>query len=106
MTGAFVTSKRRFHRVGRDVRDVDHHAEAIHLANDFFAERREAAAARDVGPRIGPVERVGVGERHVAGAQLVKLAQDGDRVFDRVAPFHADQRGDLAGLGSVRCRRR
>jgi hypothetical protein len=38
-------------------------------------------------------------ERHVTCAHLVQLPQHGDRAFDRVAPFNADERGDLAGLG-------
>ena len=40
----------------------------------------------------------GVGDRHVAGARGVELAQGGERVMDRVPPLHADQRGDPAGL--------
>ena len=35
---------------------------------------------------------------HVADAQVVLHAQHAERVIDRVAAFHADQRGDLAGL--------
>ena len=49
-----------------------------------------------VGRRVGPVERVAVRQRHVAGAELVEPPQVLERVLDRVAAFDADQRGDLA----------
>ena len=54
-----------------------------------------------VGGGVGPVERVGVRQRHVARTEIVKHAQHSERVFDRVAAFDADQRGDLARLSNA-----
>ena len=45
ITGASVDAQRVFHRVRRDVAEIDEHAEPVHLADDFFAELRQAANA-------------------------------------------------------------
>jgi hypothetical protein len=64
-----------------DVGDVDHHAEAVHLVDNVFAEFGEAFfGMRDglvgvVAGAVGPVERVRPCERHVADAERVILAQ-------------------------------
>ena len=89
---------RVFHRVWRHVAEVDEHAEAIHLANHLFAELRQAAEHRRPGAGIGPGQVGRMRQRHVAGAERVHHAQRRQRVVDRVAAFHADQRPDPAGL--------
>jgi hypothetical protein len=38
-----------------------------------------------------------VGERHVAGAEIVHLPQHRERIVDLMSAFDADERGDLAG---------
>jgi len=38
-----------------------------------------------------------VGQRHVAGAGIIELAQQAQGVVDRIAALHADQAGDAAG---------
>ena len=86
------------HRVGRDVAQVDEHAEPVHLEHDLLAELREPAQPRRVGGGVGPRHVVAVGQGHVPGAERVHHAQRPERVVDRVAPFHAQQRGDPAGL--------
>ena len=86
------------HGIGRHVGDVHQHPEPVHLPHHFLAELREAAVPRDVRCRIGPVDRVEVRERHVAHAEPPVGAQGAERVVDRVAAFHAEQRGD-ASLG-------
>ena len=40
ITGAVGDVERVAHRVGRDVREVDEHADPVHLAHDLPAERR------------------------------------------------------------------
>ena len=42
--------------------------------------------------RVGPVERDVVRQRHVARAEVVVRAQRAERVLDRVAALHAEQR--------------
>ncbi len=84
------------HRIGRNVRNIDQHPQVVHLAHHIFAKRRQPSGARHVGGRINPIERIGMRQCHVSRAQAVQPAQRGQRVFDRVPPFDADQRGDLA----------
>ena len=91
-------AQRVFHRVRRDVAQVDEHAEAIHLANDLFAKPRQAAVRRLVGGRVGPGEIRGMGQRHVLRAEDVQHAQRRQRVVDRVAALNANQRSDTFGL--------
>ena len=88
--------ERGAHRPGRDVRQVDEHAEAVHLAHDFPAEWREAAVLRRVERGVGPVERHVVRERHVARAECVVRAQQGERILNRVAALEAEHRAELA----------
>ncbi len=84
-----------------DVGDIDHHAEAVHLVHDVFAEFAEALlgvrdrCVVDVAGGVGPAIGVGPGERHVAHAKRVELAQQCKRVFDGVAAFNAHERGYL-----------
>ncbi len=52
---------------------------------------------RLIGGGIGPVVVLGMGERHVARAGPVQLAQHRQRVADRVSALDADERGDASG---------
>ena len=64
--------------------------------DDRDAERRQSAVQRIVGRRIGPVERLDVGQRQIAGAELVIGAQHRQVGVDVAAALDADQRGDAA----------
>jgi hypothetical protein len=82
------------------VRDVDHHAETVHLANDIFAERREAVVMFDLGIinvalRICPVVGVEVGEGHIANAEIVVVAEETEGIFDSMTAFDAHEGSDL-----------
>ena len=46
MTGALRHPQRVPHRVGGDVRNVDEHAQTVHLADHLLAELRQAAVLR------------------------------------------------------------
>ncbi len=76
-----------------DVGDIDHHAQAVHFINYVFAELGQAflgvgdGGVSDVAGAVGPVVGVGPGEGHVADAERVILAQEGERIFDGVATF-------------------
>ena len=98
MTGARLAAIDVVHRLGRDVAEVDHHAEPVHLADDRPAERGEAVMDRIVGRRIRPVVVLRMGEGHVAGAERMELAQRGRRIADLVAALDPDQRGDPPGF--------
>ena len=86
------------HHVRRDVRDVDQHAEPVHLAHHLAPERRQPAVRRGVGRRVGPVVVLAVSERHVADAERIVGAQRAEAVLERLAVLHAEERGDLALL--------
>ncbi len=82
------------------VGDIDHHAEAVHLADDIFAEGSEAVVVCDLGIvevalGVGPVVGVEVGEGHVADAEGVVVAEEAEGVLDGVAAFDAHEGGDL-----------
>ena len=63
------------HRARRDVRQIDQHAQPVHLAHDAVAERRQATVLGGIERGIGPVESHVVGKRHVAHAEVVVRAQ-------------------------------
>ncbi len=88
--------ERRHHRLVRNVREIDHHAQAVHFAHDLPAKGRQAVVERLVGAGIGPVVVLDVSQSHVARAQRVAHAQDGQGIVDRMTAFQADERGDLS----------
>ena len=98
ITGACGHVERGAHRARRHVRQIDEHAEPVHLAHDLAAERREPVVLRAVERGVGPVERHVVGERHVARAHVVVEPQERQRVLDRVAALEAEERRDLPRL--------
>lgn len=81
--------------------DVNHHAEAVHFADDLFAEGGEAvggvwdAGSVDVAGGVRPAVGVGPGEGHVACAEAMVFAEQVERVFDGVAAFDAEQDGEF-----------
>ena len=96
ITGASATSSAAAHRVGGDVGQVDHHPDPVHLPDHLAAELRQPAGHRSVGGRVGPRGVRVVGQRHVAHAELVQLAQRAERAVDRVAALRTHQRGHPA----------
>jgi small ligand-binding sensory domain FIST len=85
------------HRGRRGVRQVDQHADPLHLADHVAAEVGQPAGRRLVGGRVGPADVRVVGERHIPHAQRVQHPQRAERARDRVAALGAEQRGDPAG---------
>ena len=102
-----ATSSACAHRVGGDVREVDEHAEPVHLARRPRAERRSARRAR--GSSVAESAQamfVVVGQRQVAHAEPVQHPQHAERVVDRVPALGAEQRGDPARRPDAAPRRR
>jgi hypothetical protein len=91
---------RRMERIGHrpvvHVRQVDKHAEAIHLEDDLLAKVRETTV-RGVGGRSRPIQAAPVRERHIPHAEAGEHPQRAERILDGVAAFDPDQAGDLAG---------
>src|SRR5579863_7718434 len=85
------------HRLMRDMGAVDHHAEAIKLADDRAAESAEAVRARRIRRRIDPREALVVAKRHQPRAGGLPDPQGAERIFQADAAFYGDERGDLAG---------
>ena len=85
-------------RLVGDVGDVDHHAQAVQLADDVLAEVCQAVVRRLVARRIAPVGVHAVRQRQIPHAETLVLAQDGKAVVDHVTAFHPHQRRDPAGL--------
>ena len=72
------------------MREVDQHAEPVHLAHDLLTEGCETVMPRGHHRRgVGPIGVRVVRERHVTHAEIVVGAQRAERVLDAVAPFHA-----------------
>ncbi len=86
------------HGVGGDVREVDQHADPVHLPDDLLAELVQPAEHRLVGRGVRPGHVVVVRERHVPNTQLAHDPQHPERLTDRVPALHPHQRGDPAGL--------
>src|SRR6202035_5559590 len=80
------------------MRDVHHHAEAIHFAHDVFAKIGEAIVNSFVSGRIGPFVVSAVSEGHVANAKAGKLTKHGKIAVDHVAAFYTHERSDLTFL--------
>ncbi len=93
--------QRAVERLVRDVRDIHHHAQPVHLVHHVFAELAQALLgvrdARVVGiaRAVGPAIRIAPRQRHVAHAQRVELPQQGQRVLNRMPALDAHQRRQL-----------
>ena len=61
------------------------------------SERREPVVLRVIGGRVGPAGRLPMGQRHVAHAEGVELAERGQRARDHRAALEPDQRRDPPG---------
>ena len=85
------------------VRDIDDHAEPVHLVHDFFAERREPIVVLDlrivdVGGGVGEPICIPMRQGHVADAEPVIVAQQARAVFNRVTAFESHQARDFMAL--------
>ena len=88
-------------RLVGDVRDVDHDAQPVQLADDVLPEGRQAVVRRLVGRRIGPVVVLEMRERQIAHAAAGIITQLLQAVVDHVAAFHPHHRGDLVVGGGA-----
>ena len=77
------------------MRYIHQDALAIHFADDFFAEIRQAIVRRLVGGGIRPLVVVEMRQGHVAHAQIGEDPHDADIVADHVAALHTHQCGNL-----------
>jgi hypothetical protein len=79
------------------VRQVDEHADPLHLADHVPAEPGQPAGLRLVGGRIGPADVGIVSQGQVPHAERVQRPEHAERSGDRMAAFGAEQRGHPAG---------
>ena len=90
--------KRIPHGIGAHMRDIDKHAETIHLVHHLLAEAAQSVVLGPVRRRISPVDIVPVGKRHVTRAQFVESSQDCRRIFHHVTAFNPEEAGNATGL--------
>jgi hypothetical protein len=76
------------------MRQIDHHAQAIHLGDDFPAERRQSVVVEVAlgfsRIRIGELAVAIVGQRHVSPAPVVELLHFLDIGPDGISVLHTD----------------
>jgi hypothetical protein len=89
------------HGIRRNVRQIDQHAQPVHLGDHPFAEFGHALVPGFVGGGVGPVQGFGVRQRQVADAELIVGPQHAERIVDGVPALDADQRGDLAAFANI-----
>ena len=89
------------HRVRRHVRQIDQHADPVHLPDDLPTELTQSTEAGLVGRRVGPVGVLVVGEGQIAHAEPVEGSQGAERVVDAVTSLGAEQTGDRAAVLSL-----
>ena len=82
----------------REVADVDHHAEPVHLPHHLFAQLGEAAAAAGVPGAVRQVVTLVPRQADQANPQPVQEAQDAQPPLQGLSPFDADDRGHPAGF--------
>ena len=69
------------------MRNIDQHAESIHLVHNIFAKVSQAVVLLFAARGVGPIIRVVPRQRHVAHAQSIEFTQRRQRVLDRVSTF-------------------
>src|SRR4029079_3385539 len=79
------------HYFDRDVRDVDKHAEPVHLSDNVFAKIRKAVILDFAIMRISPIVRDVVRQRHISEPEPVKITQGVERILDRVTALDTHQ---------------
>ena len=77
------------------MRNVDHHADSIHLAYNLLAKVSQAIVLRLAGGRICPIIAAEVGERHRKDSHPAIHSQYGEVVIDLVATFNGQHRRDF-----------
>ena len=78
------------------MRNIHHHAHAVHFEHHLLAEIGEPVVVRDFGivdvaGRVGPLVGIRPAQGHVANAQPVVVAEQMNVIFDRVAAFDSHQ---------------
>src|SRR5258707_764360 len=89
----FRNVERIAHRLIRNVGDVNKHSQPVHLANNFFAKRREAMMFLLAASGVGPVARVVPGKRHVANAETMNRKRSLPELFVALR-LRGDRGGD------------
>ncbi|GIE27016.1 hypothetical protein Ait01nite_000610 [Actinoplanes italicus] len=76
------------------MRQVDEHADPVHLSDHLAAEVVEPAEPGCVGGAVGPRDVLLVGQGQIPDAQLTEHPQDRQGVADAVAALGTEQPGD------------
>jgi hypothetical protein len=100
--GGGAGGQRIGHGRGRHVREVDQHAQPVHLRHHLAAQLGQAAVPRRIGRGVGQVVGRVVGQGQVARSQLVERAQRAERALQHVAALHPQQRRDASAAERIR----
>src|SRR5689334_2679520 len=80
----------------RNVRNVDHHPQTIHLAHDVFPKLvKPARRAHVVARRSGPTRTHAPRRRHVTHTEIVVAFYVLETFINRISTFESEQRRDL-----------
>jgi len=108
ITGSAADDERAIERLVGNVRDIHHHAQAIHLVNNILAEVAEPVfgvgncGVVDIAGRIGPTVGVRPGKGHVTHAEAVVIAQQAKAVLNGVAAFDPMSAASLCSRWAAR----
>ncbi len=89
-------AQRVLHRRLADMREIDQHADPVQFAHHRLAERGQAVMLGIVGGAVGPVDRLRMGQRQIAGAEQFIGAQHREARVDLAAALDPHHRRDLA----------
>ena len=79
-----------------EVREIDHHAQPVHLADHVLPERRETAVAGGFGLDVPQLVDAVVHELDRSKPALVRLLDARDLAFEEVTTFGGEHRARAA----------
>src|SRR5580765_3348047 len=79
----------------RNVRNIDDHADSVHLTNDLFTEIREPIMFRFPSGRVCPIVAAKMGQSHGQNAEAAIHTKNAEIVIDLMATLRGKNSCDL-----------
>src|SRR5579884_801948 len=86
------------HRFGRNVAEIDEHADPVHLIDYGSAKLVDPVVLGIVGCTVGKLVILEMRQRHVTRTKIIELPQRREAAANLVSAFNADKRSNPAGL--------